>query len=206
MGSMPFFSEIESRKAWNQYQRGLSTLALARLHGTGKKAIRNAILRSGGFFRPARTPFVFSITESRKLRREYETRIRPDGRPISFHQMGKERGVSGQTILAAVKRAGGKGKPRGATLQKHSSERFQIIFERYGWMEEEYWAAWRRQRGRCFWCSRRIPRNSSCVVEHRGGKTRGLCCPDNQCNLVAGHLESNWKKSLREVKKILRRQ
>jgi len=150
-------------------------------------------------------PYRFSEKQAKDFREEYENKIRPDGRPMSLHEMGKRFGIGGQTILAAIIRVGGKAKPKGATSRKHSSERFQRIYKRYGWMELKYWKIWEKQKGKCFWCNRNLPKTSACVVDHRKNISRGLSCPDNQCNLVAGHLETAWKFSVRKIKRILRR-
>jgi hypothetical protein len=199
------FTAEESRNILLQYQAGASSGKIADKLGASRKAVSNAIRRSGGLLRMPRTPYKFTAEQSAELRREYENFVRKDGRPISLLQISKRLGVAGQVVLAAIVRAGGKAKKRGETARKHSSERFQRIFKRYGWMEQKYWSIWENQNGRCFWCNRSLPRNSSCVVDHCKNKTRGLCCPDNQCNMVAGQLETTWKFAVRKIQTILRR-
>lgn len=198
-GPPPKFTPEQSCTIRAQYESGLSRDKLAALHGCGWKAICKAIRRAGGQMKPKWCPVRFTPEQDKEIRRLYEEER------LTSETIGKQFGVFSPTILAAVVRAGGKSRTRGESRRKHSCDRFQRIFKRYHLTEPAYWALWEKQGGKCWWCSRALPKSKSCVIDHKGDAVRGLCCPDNRCNMVSGALETGFGILPANIQEFLRK-
>jgi Mor family transcriptional regulator len=181
------------------YESGINSPELAKKFKTSAPRIRWAILRAGGSMRSiSDSAREISDETCQKILSDYETGVNG---PI----LAKKYSVCTTSIHRAIYRMGGRFRTRSERQKKHNSERFARIYQIHSLTEPQYWAAWRRQKGLCYYCLSPLPKNEFCTIDHFGGKKtlgrldcfRGLCCPDGWCNVLAGFIEKYPKKSLR---------
>lgn len=210
------FSLAQCRTIRKEYENGSSSTQLSKRYGASAVVIIEAIRRAKGDMRgPQDCHLRFSIAQSLKLKREYEN-------GFSSTQLAKKYKVSSPgVIVRAIRYGGGKIRPanvrnrlffRDPIRERHLSNDYQLRAEDMDWM-------FRRQKGLCLWCLSSLPQDSlKCVVDHirrgqRKGlsnrkKVRGLCCPDNVCNQLAGRIEAgkiskvNWGFLTAFVKRV----
>lgn len=151
---------------------------------------------------------LFSRSEQRIMRQDYEA-------GYNTVQIAKKRRTRPNVINAAIRRVGGQIR-RDPWNKKYriSPFREQRLYTRYRLTFVGMQKFFQKQQGLCFWCKSPLPLDVLlCVVDHDGKTVRGICCPDNICNLMAGQIESKLQKQnwglltpfVRRVKKNLAR-
>lgn len=193
------FNLKECEEIRKEYENQMiSTVELSKKYGVGHTAILKAIRRADGEVRDVRDCHrKFTIEQSIKIKDEYVS-----GVPI--FRLTKKYKCSDTAIRNAISFTGGKFRPQGYDRRKFfrnpNRERniscgYQLKVSDTDWMLE-------RQKGLCLWCQAPLPGDSLlCTIDHiyRGKRkglsnrnnVRGLSCPDNLCNQLAGRIEAN---------------
>lgn len=186
------FSDEQCTLIKDAYENGTPASKLAERFSCTSTTILSSIRRIGGR--------IHAVGESQKVftpQQDEEIRKAHDGGQTA-RQIAKRLQVSHNTINRAVVRAGGTIRSRKKYIRNPIRER--AIFSNYGATVFDLDFLHTRQRGLCLWCSALLPIDSlACSVDHIGGKStfgqrskiRGLCCPDNICNILAGRIEAN---------------
>jgi len=154
-------------------------------------------------------PVRFTFKMVQEFRKRYDA-------GMSSIRIGKEANVSSLGVRKAIQRAGGKirsiaeaGKLRAKRYHWNSS-REKVLWCSYRLTFNDVLFLFRRQKGLCLWCRKPLPLENilMCCIDHVGGKKtwrnrstiRGLCCPDNACNGLAGYIEADLNKAKRIIR------
>jgi Mor family transcriptional regulator len=201
------------------YEKGERVADLAKRYNCNAPHIYNTIKRAGGKIRPAAKYLRFSSEDSKNILRAYKN-------GDSSSKIADNFNVSANTIRRFIRLLGGRIRPQGnnGSNKKYfrNPSRETALFTLYRLTASDTDFLHARQRGLCLWCRAILPVDSlNCFVDHIGGEetfkdknsVRGLCCPDDICNLIAGKIEKNgseiknWKlltPLIRHIKYVIK--
>lgn len=190
------FSEEQAQRLRVEYEAGKTPDQLGKKYGGTAHAIRSAVRHAGGHTRTiTEAAQMFSMAECKEIREEYENRT-------SISKLAKQYQCSFHPIRQAIIRADGVIRKNTDSNRKYfrNPQRENSLFQSYRITVSDTDYLHNLQKGLCLWCLATLPKDSlNCLVDHIGGrdtrgqrdKVRGLCCPDNTCNILAGRIEKN---------------
>jgi hypothetical protein len=147
---------------------------------------------------------LFTDKQKLEIKKSYE-----DG--ASSPRLGKTYRCSAATICNVIREAGGvvRTNSEAGTLYFRNPLRERRLVVHYGLKAKDVDFIHRLQKGLCLWCLALLPSDPlQCYVDHIGGtkmtgksitarrkSVRGLCCPHNICNMLAGRVEKDGKNN-----------
>lgn len=167
-GHPTFLSKAKLRKIISEYLKGESVKSISNRYNIGKSSIRRAVIRFGY------SPFNSSDARSTFKTKEQQTVLRTryeNGE--NSRALAVEFGVSPDSVIRAIRKAGGKVYRRARKYFRRGLRERQIK-STYGVVISDMEKLKRLQKGLCLWCFAPLPDEIlDCAIDHVGGvKTR----------------------------------